>query len=118
MADSIFLRDEGGGVQKFDLPLHPAIAHRLEKGEMLRVADEDGRPWVDPALPEAPEVVAARDLKAEVEDLRQQLADVTRERDEAVAQVVEQLTAAPDPEVSEPPAPTPAKAAKAKPGSS
>lgn len=41
MAESVFIRGEGGSVFKMDLPLHEAIAERLTKGYLVRV-NEDG----------------------------------------------------------------------------
>ncbi|MGN8024699.1 hypothetical protein [Microbacterium sp. 22242] len=47
--EAIFLRGEGGSVFKLDLPLHEAIAERLEKGYLTRVANADGDPYVEGA---------------------------------------------------------------------
>ncbi|ALG07661.1 hypothetical protein [Kibdelosporangium phytohabitans] len=46
MADTIYLKGEGGTVWPHDLPLHEAIEDRLVKGQLVRVA-EDGSPFVD-----------------------------------------------------------------------
>lgn len=41
MAETVFIRGEGGGVIEMSLPLHEAIADRLTKG-YLRVVNADG----------------------------------------------------------------------------
>ena len=41
----IFIRGEGGGIHKLDLPLHEAIAGRMRSGHIQRV-NEDGSPIV------------------------------------------------------------------------
>jgi hypothetical protein len=44
MAESWFIRGEGGSVFKLDLPLHEAIEQRLHKGYLVRV-NKDGTDW-------------------------------------------------------------------------
>ncbi|MFD6874527.1 MULTISPECIES: hypothetical protein [unclassified Streptomyces] len=42
MAETIYLRGEGGGIHAMDLPLHESIADRWARGLLTRV-DADGR---------------------------------------------------------------------------
>jgi hypothetical protein len=53
MAETIYIRGEGGGIHPMDLPLPEPIQERLTKGMLQRV-NEDGTPYVesDPAEPE------------------------------------------------------------------
>ncbi len=56
MAETIYVRGEGGGIHAMDLPLPEPIEERLRKGMLVRVqedgspyrgeTDEDGRPLV------------------------------------------------------------------------
>jgi hypothetical protein len=46
MAETIYLRGEGGGIHAMDLPLPEAIQERLTKGMLQRV-NEDGTPYVE-----------------------------------------------------------------------
>lgn len=58
MADTIFVRGEGGSVFEMDLPLPEGIAQRMEKGLIKRV-QADGSDWLVPAaVPVEPEVPA------------------------------------------------------------
>lgn len=56
MAETIYVRGEGGAVIAMDLPLPEGIADRLTKG-LIRRVNEDGTPYVErkddgvPALP-------------------------------------------------------------------
>lgn len=51
MAETIYLRGEGGGIHAMDLPLPEPIQERLTKGMLQRV-NEDGTPYVEePAEP-------------------------------------------------------------------
>lgn len=56
MAETIWVRGEGGGIHAMDLPLPESIADRLTSGQIRRV-NEDGTPYVEqqdddvPALP-------------------------------------------------------------------
>lgn len=59
MTAAVHILGEGGGVFKFDLPLHETIAEKLAKGHIRRV-QPDGTPYVEgdrpegvPALPES-----------------------------------------------------------------
>lgn len=47
MAETIYVRGEGGGIHAMDLPLPEPIAERLRKGMLQRV-NEDGSPYVEP----------------------------------------------------------------------
>ncbi|MDQ3578182.1 MAG: SAP domain-containing protein [Actinomycetota bacterium] len=47
MAETIYLRGEGGGVFPFDLPLPDDFAKAYAKGQIRRV-NEDGGDWVEP----------------------------------------------------------------------
>lgn len=47
MAETIYLRGEGGGIHAMDLPLPEPIEERLRKGMLQRV-NEDGTPYVEP----------------------------------------------------------------------
>lgn len=46
MADSIYVRGEGGSVFEMDLPLPEPIAERLTKG-LLRQVNADGSPYTE-----------------------------------------------------------------------
>jgi len=37
MAETIYVRGEGGGIHAMDLPLHESIQERLRKGQLVRV---------------------------------------------------------------------------------
>jgi hypothetical protein len=50
MAETIYLRGEGGGIHAMDLPLPEPIEERVRKG-MLRRVNEDGSPYLE-ATPE------------------------------------------------------------------
>ncbi|KJL37052.1 hypothetical protein RR49_01164 [Microbacterium ginsengisoli] len=41
----VFIRGEGGGIFKMDLPLHESIEERLIKGHLTRVANAEGDPY-------------------------------------------------------------------------
>lgn len=47
MADTIYVRGEGGTVFEMDLPLPSGAAQRLERGDMQRV-NADGTPYTEP----------------------------------------------------------------------
>ena len=56
MAETIWLRGEGGSVIEFDTPLSPPIASRLARGYLRRV-NPDGSTYVEPAdTPANPDV--------------------------------------------------------------
>lgn len=46
MAETIYLRGEGGGIHAMDLPLPEPIQERLTKGMLQRV-NEDGTPYIE-----------------------------------------------------------------------
>lgn len=46
MAETIYVRGEGGGIHAMDLPLPEPIMDRLTKG-LLRRVNEDGTPYVE-----------------------------------------------------------------------
>ncbi|MFF7982286.1 hypothetical protein ACFZDK_24680 [Streptomyces sp. NPDC007901] len=48
MAETIYVRGEGGGIHAMDLPLPEPIQERLTKGMLQRV-NEDGSPYTAPA---------------------------------------------------------------------
>jgi hypothetical protein len=48
MAETIYLRGEGGGIHPMDLPLPEPIEERVRKGMLTRV-NEDGSPYTEPA---------------------------------------------------------------------
>ncbi|MFJ6293199.1 hypothetical protein ACIQJX_07545 [Streptomyces griseoviridis] len=48
MAETIYLRGEGGGIHAMDLPLPEPIEERLRKGMLQRV-NEDGSLYIEPA---------------------------------------------------------------------
>ncbi|MFD9905628.1 hypothetical protein [Streptomyces sp. NPDC059063] len=50
MAETIYLRGEGGGIHAMDLPLHESIQQRLERGQLRRV-NADGTPLTAPPAP-------------------------------------------------------------------
>lgn len=52
MAETIYLRGEGGGIHAMDLPLPEPIEERLRKGMLQRV-NKDGSPYTEPS-PEKP----------------------------------------------------------------
>lgn len=47
MAESWFMRGEGGSIIKMDLPFPWAIQQRFDAGLIVRV-NEDGSPWSEP----------------------------------------------------------------------
>ena len=51
MAESIYVRGEGGSIILMGLPLHPEIQKRFDVGLIVRVC-RDGSPWTD--KPERP----------------------------------------------------------------
>lgn len=102
MAETIYVRDEAGCVQAMDLPLHPAIAERVRRGDIVRVANMEGDPWVAPApLPEvSPEEQAANHAELldslgqaldNNESLTAELADVTAQRDALTVELGERV---------------------------
>lgn len=59
MAETIWLRGEGGGLHEFDLPLDERFAVRLESGALQRV-NPDGTPYFEkPKEPTAKEKLQA-----------------------------------------------------------
>jgi hypothetical protein len=46
MAETIYVRGEGGGIHAMDLPLPEPIQERLTKGMLQRV-NEDGTPYIE-----------------------------------------------------------------------
>ncbi|MFE4697284.1 hypothetical protein ACFRIC_09340 [Streptomyces sp. NPDC056738] len=52
MAETIYLRGEGGGIHAMDLPLPEPIEERLRKGMLQRV-NEDGTPYIEPSSEDA-----------------------------------------------------------------
>lgn len=50
MAETIYVRGEGGAVFAMDLPLPEAIADRFERGQLVRV-NADGSPYVGARTP-------------------------------------------------------------------
>lgn len=59
MAETVFLRGEGGGVIEMSLPLHEAIADRLLKGYLVRV-NPDNTEWVAPGERARPALTARK----------------------------------------------------------
>ena len=121
-----WFRLEGGTFQEMDLPLHEAIAARVAKGEIIRVANADGGPWTEPAseLPDVTPAEAAANTAAlheelskaldRVAELEDELGKVTKERDELQASLLE-LKPAPAPaDDATTPEAKPAKAAAKK----
>ncbi|GGV13611.1 hypothetical protein [Streptomyces spectabilis] len=53
MAETIYLRGEGGGIHAMDLPLHESIQQRLERGQLRRV-NADGSPLAAEQAPAGP----------------------------------------------------------------
>ena len=51
MTAAVHILGEGGGVFKFDLPLHETVADKLAKGHVRRV-NPDGTPYVESDRPE------------------------------------------------------------------
>lgn len=49
--ETMWLRTEGGTVMEIDVRAGTPIAARLAKGEITRVANADGDPYVEPATP-------------------------------------------------------------------
>lgn len=72
MAETIYVRGEGGAIIAMDLPLPESIAERYERGLLARV-HSDGSPFVgepvrtkaaDPGDPDTPEDPGGSDLTA------------------------------------------------------
>lgn len=61
MAETIYLRGEGGGIHAMDLPLPEPIQERVTKGMLQRV-NEDGSPYrePDPVEPTEPAKAASK----------------------------------------------------------
>jgi hypothetical protein len=71
MAEQMWIRGENGALQVFSVPIPSGIQHRLDRGDLVRVA-EDGTPWVEvtegpepadtppPDAPELPKRTASR----------------------------------------------------------
>ncbi|MFR0351792.1 hypothetical protein [Streptomyces sediminimaris] len=53
MAETIYIRGEGGGIHAMDLPLPEPIQERLTKG-MLRRVNKDGSPYLEPLAEPTP----------------------------------------------------------------
>lgn len=53
MADTIYVRGEGGGVHAMDLPLPDSIAQRMEKGALVR-CNKDGSEYTGEAAESEP----------------------------------------------------------------
>lgn len=62
MADTIFVRGEGGAVFQMDLPLSEPIQQRFNAGHIVRV-NPDGSPWEEPAS-DAPAKAPAKPRRA------------------------------------------------------
>jgi len=100
MAESIYVRGEGGSIIMMDLPLPEAIQLRVDAGAIVRV-NEDGSAWSDSVPEPTPEPVSedavelARDdvgpvrperamPKARWVEYAQLVSDLTREDAEAL----------------------------------
>ena len=59
MAETWFIRGEGGGVFEMSLPLHEVVAHQLLKGYAKRV-NEDGTDWTAETVLVRPSVTARK----------------------------------------------------------
>jgi hypothetical protein len=103
MAESIYVRGEGGSIILMDLPLPEAIQQRFDAGLIVRV-NEDGSAWSDSAPEPTPEpdVEDADELakddvgpvrpdranpKARWVEYAQLVSDLTREEAEALNKV-------------------------------
>lgn len=53
MAETIYLRGEGGGIHAMDLPLHESIADRYARGMLTRV-NADGTPFTEGLIASPP----------------------------------------------------------------
>ncbi|MFZ3494619.1 hypothetical protein ACODT5_15570 [Streptomyces sp. 5.8] len=53
MAETIYLRGEGGAIHAMDLPLHESIADRYARGQLVRV-HQDGSPFTEGLTARAP----------------------------------------------------------------
>lgn len=102
MADTVWMRGEGGSVIAMDLPLPEGIQQRVDAGLIVRV-NPDGSPWSgeDPVVPD-PDVVDPEDAdelarddvgparperanpKARWVEYAQLVSDLTREEAEAL----------------------------------
>jgi len=110
-----WFRTESGTVLEMDLPLPDGIAQRAARGEIVRVADSAGSPWVEPGQ-EAP---PAPPQSQELAEVRQQLAVALERVEELEAEKVDLLAEMsrlqpppdPEPESDQTPDPEPAKAA-------
>ena len=47
MAEQVWFKGENGMLNVSDVPLPDGIAHRLERGDLVRV-NPDGSPWTEP----------------------------------------------------------------------
>lgn len=113
-AETGYFRGENGLILEMDLPLGDAYAGRLNRGELVRVADADGTPWVESepqptATPAGDDGTAAQLAEAldRIAELEAELELASRQRD-ALAVELGELKAAPVPTDSA----EPAKAAK------
>lgn len=57
--NTAWFRGEGGVVMEMDLPLPEAIAQRVQMGAIVRVADQDGGPYIPPDEAEEADEVPA-----------------------------------------------------------
>jgi hypothetical protein len=83
-----FFRTESGVVTEMDLPLSEPIAQRVKRGEIVRVtpvrvpkgAPKRWAPWEAPPVEDP-----GPSLADELAEVKRQLAEVTKERDELKA---------------------------------
>lgn len=64
MAETIYVRGEGGAVIAMDLPLPEAIAERYERGQLQRV-NSDGSPYAPTQAPPEPDPGTGGDQDAD-----------------------------------------------------
>jgi hypothetical protein len=124
-AETGWFRTESGTILEMDLPLPDGIAQRVTRGEIIRVANQQGAPWAEPgktAVASSPDVVAElaaaqQQLAAareRVEELESEKVDLQARLVAATAEL-EQLTNppdTPDPKLTPEPEPTPAAPAR------
>jgi hypothetical protein len=79
-------RCEGGTVVQMDHPLPEGIAQRVSKGEIIRVKDETGDPWVEPQAEATGELTPAEALLL-LERASCRIADLVGEKYELQQQV-------------------------------
>jgi hypothetical protein len=83
VADTIWLRGEGGGLHEFDLPLDDRFATRLERGELVRVYP-DGSPYVEQAEPDR--LTPKQQLQAEAGELGLDKGGTVADLDQRIAE--------------------------------